>query len=219
MNLSSPLTPSSIGAIIGGDMTSEIVSQATQFLELISPDLDENQIEYLSWRVCGFGKSEALVYSHLEPRHLVEWSDNPQFALLEEQALKDLQGKFADEVMALQQRKNTRLVSGIDSNIMQKAFLLGISGLTPQEFDYVKHIRNQFNPDVRRLLGDKEGEGRVDIPASFDEMAILLRRSNGNVNNQAESPPIQENIIEAEYRESPALAEGPEVGASEEDVT
>ena len=200
-------------------MTSEIVSQATQFLELISPDLDENQVEYLSWRVCGFSRSEALTYSNLEPKHIAEWSNDAKFILLEEQALKDLQGKFADEVMVLQQRKNTRLVSGIDSNIMQKAFLLGISGLTPQEFEYVKHIRNQFNPEVRRLLGDNGDGAKVEIPASFDEMAVMFRRSNNNEYNQTESSPVQESFIEAEYRESPAITKGPEVGTSEEDNT
>ena len=218
MNLSSPLTPYLYRGHNRGEMTSQIVSQATQFLQVISPDLDDNQVEYLSWRVCGFSASESLSYSRLEPKHLAEWVNDDRFVLLEKQALGELRTKFAEDVIDTQQQKNAKLVSGIDENVMVKAFLGGIGSLTPQEFTYVTQIRNQFNPDVRRLLGDK-GETTIAIPASFDEMALMIRRSNSNVNNQAQDSPVQEGIIEAEYRESPALPEGPEVGTSEEDDT
>ena len=218
MNQTSPLTPYLYRGHNRGVMSSEIVSQATQFLQVISPDLDDNQVEYLSWRVCGFSQSESLSYSRLEPKHLTEWVNDEKFVLLEKQALGELRDKFAEDVITAQQQRGARLVSGIDENVMVKAFLGGIDSLTPTEFEYVMHIRNQFNPEVRRLLGDK-GETTIAIPSSFDEMALMIRRSNSNVNNQAEDTPVQEGIIEAEYRESPALPEGPEVGTSEEDDT
>ncbi len=201
-------------------MTSEIQTQANQFLQVISPELDENQVEYLSWRVCGFTKKESLAYSRLTLEHLGEWAEDPNFNILETKAMGELQSKFATDVLTLSKSKNARLVSGIDSAVIAKAFLGGIDALTGKEFDYVKLIRNQFNPDVRRMLGEKEESGiTLEIPKSFDEAMLLIRRSNNNVNDQGETQTIPPTIIEAKYTKSPELPQGNEAGATEEDAT
>ena len=220
MNQTSPLTSYLYKAHNWGVMASEIVSQANQFLQVISPELDENQVEYLSWRVCGFTKKESLAYSKLTLEHLEEWTEDPNFTTLERKAMGELQTKFANDVMILSKSKNARLISGIDSSVVQKAFLGGIESLTSKEFEWVKQIRTQFNPDVRRMLGEKEdGTLKVEIPKSFDEAMLLIRRSNSHVNDQGEAETAPSDFIEAEYTKSPELPSGEEAGTTKEDVT
>lgn len=198
-------------------MQSQIQEKANEFLRIISPELDASKLEYLSWRVCGFSKSEAMAFAYITVEMEREWAEDEVFTTLEQKALSELQGTFAEDIMSLLQKKNSRVVSGLDTKIIQKAFLLGLDSLSKQEFSYLTQIRNQYNPDVRRILGDEDSQ--IHIPASFDEAVVLLRKRNSNEHDTSQGPAISENIIEAEYTESPKLPEGNEAGTTEEDAT
>ena len=198
-------------------MESQIVTQANEFLRIISPELDETQVEYLSWRVCGFSRSESIAFSKVDNETVKVWAGDEKFQLLEQEALGELQGQFAQDIMSLNQKRNARVVSAIDTTVIQKAFIAGIGSLSRDEFAYLSQIRNQYNPDVRRMLGMGENQGNLNIPTSFDEAVILLRR-RGHGNDQGEAEAVPQNIIETEYTKSPELPPGPEDRPAESDT-
>ena len=202
MNHTSPLTPYLYRGHNWGMMGSEIQLQANEFLRIITPQLDESQLEYLSWRVCGFSKSEALGFAYISRELEIEWQADEAFRTVEETAIGQLQETFADEIMSLQQKKNSRLVSGIDTKVIQKAFIQGIDGLSPSEFDYLTKVRNQYNPEVRRILSEEDGK-TVKLPGSFDEYVIMMRNRNKDDSNQSQDSPVETDFIEAEYTKSP----------------
>ena len=217
MNQSSPLTPYLYMGHNWGMMGSEIQLQANEFLRIITPQLDDSQLEYLSWRVCGFSKSEAMGFAYISKETEHEWAADEAFRTVEDTAIGQLQETFADEIMSRQQKRNARVVSGIDNKVIQKAFFQGIDMLSSSEFAYLSQIRNQYNPEVRRILSDQTGK-TVTLPDSFDEYIIMMRNRNKDDSNQSQDSPIEADFIEAEYTKSPELQAGDEARTEQEDT-
>ena len=86
------------------------------------------------------------------------------------------------------------LVMELDAIALEDASKFGIDQVTDATRDYIKGIRNQYNPQVRQYLGlDKPGTN----PTDFDEM-IIIRRNKREAN--AEEQPQEASWAELKHK-------------------
>ena len=136
-------------------------------------DSDEEKRDYLSWRICGFSPKEAMHYTNIRPVELQRWFQTDEaFARVETEQLPTLRKEAVQEVLNQEQLRNSRKVQQLDADVLNQALVGGIDTLGKNSVEYLKLVRTQYNPQIRKMLG-LEGDERMP---SFEEVVIRYRR-------------------------------------------
>ena len=163
---------------------------ARDMLQVVADTLTEEQINFLSYRICGFSKLESTVYSKTSASDLALWEQSEEFKSINTVLMKEFRGVFIQEILNQTQVQNTRALMELDSKVIKKALEEGIEKLSDNTMIYLNKIRTQYNPNLRKVLGLEEQDL---MPTSFDEVILIMRNNN---DKQA-----QGNIIDVEYEE------------------
>ena len=177
-----------------------LAMQNEQMADSILPRFDwddPRKRRYLSFRLMGFGREEAVKYAGIKSKTVYHWRDtDPQFEQLERTDLLTLRRQFAKSIFGLDFTRNLKLALERDFKVLQKA-LDHPQNLTKEEQDYLHKIRPLYTArEFQALEGFFNELGDI---GSFDEMILVLRRQQ----SAQTTHPVQAPVIEAEYQESP----------------
>lgn len=133
-------------------------------------DLKRN---YLSYRLCGFGRNESCRYVSIHPRTVNNWKNNdPEFRKIEETNLLSLRKQFSKVITLFEFTRNFRLTLGNDTAILDKVRRRGVAALNKDEKEYFIKMRSMYTPQQYSVL-EELFEGKNPI-ADFD-WAIYVR--------------------------------------------
>lgn len=109
--------------------------------------------EYLSYRLCGFGRTEACRYAGVDLNTVKQWvKRDKRFAAIEKENLLELRNKFAKDITAYEFTRNFRLALANDARVLDKVKRVGINKLTKSETDYFLKIRQTYTPQQLSVL-------------------------------------------------------------------
>lgn len=139
---------------------------------------NQRKRNYLSFRICGFGRLEARKNAEVSAAIYNTWlAKDESFAEIESKGLLQLSRQFRSEVIGLEYTRNFKLCLDKDRIVLQKAVRGG--KLTDDEWDYLKKIRPLYTPAALKSIEDlitghkDKGKGLE----SWDEIVLFARRN------------------------------------------
>ena len=191
--------------------TLQPLAQADSLLPRFDWD-DIRKRAYLSYRLCGFGRDEAVKYSKIKVATVYHWRQrDPVFEQLEKTNLIELRQRFSREVITLDFTRNLKLALERDSQVLDKAVRTPAK-MTPEEQRYLEKIRPLYTPQQLQIL---EGFiGQLGDGQSWDEILIMARRNHAQTQTQASSYALTSGS--QEYPESSGQSQRSERGEEEE---
>ena len=184
------------------------------------PDFDwdnEHKRNYLSFRLCGFSRTEACDLVGIKLRTMYHWRDkDPGFDEIERKNLGEISRSFSKHAVLLEFLRNTRLALHIDTQHFMKA-ITDPTSMTADEKDYLKRIRPLYT--ARELQAAEAlimaGAGEEQ---SFDEIIVSYRR---RVTHETPPPQVDHPISRSptEYIEGSVNEERSEVRTEEEEAS
>ena len=101
--------------------SSEILGIADAFLPNFDRAQDKKRL-YLSYRLCGFGRDEAIDLAGISRRTLYHWRQkDPEFDAVEKKTLPELRKMFTREFVFWQHMRLQRQIMELDGRILDKA--------------------------------------------------------------------------------------------------
>lgn len=176
---------------------------------------DDRKRRYLSFRLCGFDRNEAVKFAGIQVRTVYHWREHdPEFERLEKTNLLDIRNQFSKEIIKLDFTRNFKLALERDFQVLEQA-VKDATKLTRDEVIYLGKIRALYTPQQFQVLEGVLSEIGVQ---TWDEMIVMARRIvyGQNNPNPALSPPqeyTESAIIENRSEEAwePAAEEALDV--------
>lgn len=167
-------------------MTNLAVPDNLSMADSILPSFDwedAKKRKYLSYRLCGFSRMEAVKHASITLKKLQEWRRaDTAFDEVEKLQAPDLRRQYAKEVMLLEYTRNLRLTLEKDTEILEKSLDDG-RVMSKNDTEYLLKMRAYYTPAqlkaLEELLTIKDDNGWKD----FDEI-IIARRRRGDQETQ-----------------------------------
>ena len=116
---------------------------ADSFLPNFDRDQDKKRL-FLSYRLCGFGRDEAMDLAGISRRTLYHWRQRDHdFDAIGRKTLPELKKTFTQEIVYWEYVRNLRMVLELDSRLLDKA-LDRSEGLTRREWGQLRAIRTRY---------------------------------------------------------------------------
>jgi hypothetical protein len=117
--------------------------------------MSDKKREYLSYRLCGFGRLETCKIVDLHVRTVNNWClEDPEFKKIEKTNLLELRKQFSKHIALFEFTRNFRLVLDIDTRVINKVRARGMVGLTKEEREYFIKMRGMYTPQQFQVLED-----------------------------------------------------------------
>ena len=179
----------------------DTLAQADSVLPRFDWD-DDKKRNYLSYRLCGFGRDEACeLAGNINRSTIYRWMANDTaFAEIEKTNLLELQKQFSKEVITLDFTRNFKLALDYDYRLLKKVQLGEQDPVNPvyflnrEERSYLVKIRPLYTPQQFAALQSLFKEFNTDV--GWDEM-ILVARKHGT-QNQGSADSAYSSITESE---------------------
>lgn len=139
---------------------------------------DENKRKYLSYRVCGFNRSEARERAGVTWQTVKRWINaDSGFREIEVYNLSELRKKYSKEFLRLDYIRNLKLFLDKDLALLNKSLAEDhtkpITMLTKEEWNYLRAARGHYSAKELNSLDDILGDfGGGD----WDELLIMARK-------------------------------------------
>ena len=128
---------------------------------------DERKRRYLSFRLCGFDRTEACKYAGIQFRSVYTWRRlDPVFEQLEKTNLLEIRNQFSKEIIKLDFTRNFKLALERDYQVLSQA-VEDVTKLTRDEVIYLTKIRALYTPQQFQVLESVLSELAAQ---SWDEM-------------------------------------------------
>jgi len=151
------------------------LAKADSFLPAFDYENDAKR-RYLSYRLSGFSRAEALRYADVKRITLYKWKQNDEeFEAIDGKSLVELSAEFRREIISMEYTRNFRLALAKDEKILKKS-MDSTAKLSDDEWDYLKKIRPLYSPQALKALESLYSD-KSDTPDSWDELLIIARRS------------------------------------------
>jgi len=188
----------------------ETLAQADSVLPRFDWD-DDRKRGYLSYRLCGFSRAEAISLVGIDRKTVRNWgARDTEFEVIEKTNLLELQQAFSKEVITLDFTRNFKLALDYDHSILLKAKVSetpeGMANgvfLTKEERGYLAKIRPLYTPQQFVALQDLFKD--VGTDTGWDELLVIARKRNGTQNQRSND---SENSGLTEYEESAVVESG-----------
>lgn len=116
---------------------------ADSFLPNFDRDQDKKRL-FLSYRLCGVGRDEAMDLAGISRRTLYHWRQkDPDFDSIERKTLPELKKTFTQEIIYWEYIRNLKMVLELDSRLLDKA-LDRPGELTRREWGRLRAIRARY---------------------------------------------------------------------------
>ena len=117
---------------------------------------------YLSYRLCGFARTEAAYYTNIKHVQVLHWrKSDEKFRALDEQNLLQLRRQFSKDVIVLEFTRNLKLAMEVDFEVFEAAKTKGILALSKEEREYLEKARSLYGPQqlevLERLFKERAG--------------------------------------------------------------
>ena len=114
------------------------------FLPNFDRDQDKKRL-YLSYRLCGFGRDEAMELAEISRRTLYHWRQkDPEFDRIERKTLPELRKTFTQEIVFWEYMRNLRMMMAVDEKLLEKAVLTP-EDLTRLDWAQLKSMRKMYS--------------------------------------------------------------------------
>ena len=169
---------------------------------------NDNKRKYLSYRLCGFTRTEAAEYAEVNIKSVNAWrSKDEAFAVIDKTNLLELRKQVAKEVVALDYTRNFKLALAMDEKLLLKATRTP-SLMTKDDQAMLKTIRPLYSPQGLAVIEDFFNEDKG--AESFDEL-ILIARKRRVINDEPTQPGTysdKEQRFEAQYPKGTVIESG-----------
>ena len=164
-------------------MTLENADNPLDIADAILPSFDgynDKKREYMSHRLCGFGRQESCRYAKIHVRTVNNWmQSDEQFRLIEQTNLLTLRKQFSKMITLFEFTRNFHLTLSNDAHILDKVKRNGIAKLSKDEKEYFIKMRGMYTPQQFSVL-EELFEGKTKVQ-DFD-WEILVRGKNNALN-------------------------------------
>jgi hypothetical protein len=183
--------------------------------------------KYLSYRLCGFSRTEAQRLCKIPHPTVTSWMAlDARFSEIEHMGIMNLSKEFRKEVISMEFTRTMRLMMQHDADLIEKQLVSGY--LTKDEKEYLVKIRPLYSPAslkvLEDMLTDKSGEAN-----SWSEMLIIARKGESGSNadpykeatRQVQKAEKYLHALpsgEEEFKESPGWVEDDSAGTGTEEV-
>jgi len=125
---------------------------ADSFLPNFDFDQDKKRL-YLSYRLCGFSRDEAMDMAEISRRTLYHWRQkDADFDTIERKSLPELKHTFTRELLFWLQVRNLRLLMQVDSKLLDKA-VTEPEKLSRREMGQIKAMRSTYSTPQAQVWG------------------------------------------------------------------
>lgn len=147
----------------------------------------DRKAAFLGYLVAGFSKAEATKLTKIHKKTLTRWyQGDPDFVKFLDQ-IPEVREKLSNQILDLEYTRNFKLVLSKDFQVLYKDAIKDQPGgkpLTPQEEEYLQHIRKFYTPQhllmLRQLLtGDNKSGEAFDFTRTVLEIRLSKEASYG----------------------------------------
>ena len=185
---------------------------------------DTNKRTYLSYRVCGFTRTDSCIKAGIKYDNVTRWCKKDEaFAEIEKKNMQELRQSYAKEFLKLEFTHNMRLALEKDRLLLERSVKSEtdkrLKQLSKEEWQYLRTIRPLYTAkelnNLENIFSDFSTQDWDSLVARTVTTTIIGVRKSGE---EIASSSNEVYVVEEKYPQSAIVADRSEGYASEEDI-